>query len=200
MPNEIEIRFESKGYYDVVQKNSHPNPQYESVSAYLSLRKPKSPLSTIELDEDSFELAYPGCSWSTFVDYALGAYASRNTDKTATVYTYSTGPRPSVNFSRGEQHRKLGWHNAVFFGVVGRAEVLETIRLALAGGSGVPDDMIQSNTVDSSKRSQVYCGQSPDYIAFDRMGQVSCHVEDGMVWRPYEQNVWYSHSEWRQLP
>ena len=39
MPNEIEIRFESKSYYDFVQKNSHPNPEYESVSAYLSLKK-----------------------------------------------------------------------------------------------------------------------------------------------------------------
>ena len=195
MVTEIQTRFESKSFYETVQNSSLPSPEYESVSGYLSLRKSSSPLPTIELDEDSFWLAYS--DWTSFVEHALGGYASRNPDKVATVYTYSTGPRPSVNRSRGEQHQKVGWHNAVFFGVVGRAEVLETITLALVGGTGVPDELMESFTVDVDKRAQIYCGQSPDYIEFNRKGRPSFHVEDGFVWAPYEQNVWYTYSEWR---
>ncbi len=195
MATEIETRFESKNIYEIVQNDRFPSPEYEAVTGYLSLRKPTSPLPTIELDEDSFWLAYS--DWTTFVEHALGVYASRNADTVATVYTYSTGQRPSVNNSRGEQHQKLGWHNAIFFGVVGSAEVLETIRLALIGGAGVPDGVIKSFTVAADKRSQIHCGQSPDYIAFNRMGKPSFHLEDGFVWAPYEQNTWYTHRDWR---
>ena len=197
MTAEIETRFESKSFYEFVRKSSHPYPEYKSVTGYLSLKKPTAPLATIELDEDSFELAYS--SWATFVEHALGVYAASHVGKVATVYTYSTGPRPSVNYSRGELHKKHGWHNAVFFGVVDRAEVLESIKLALLGGAGVPYDVVQSAAVDIGKRSQIHCGQSPDYIAFDRLGQPSYHVEDGLVWCPDEQNVWYTHSDWRPL-
>ena len=195
MTANVETRFESKSFYDVVKKSSFPNPEYESVTGYLSLRKPTSPLPTIELDEDSFWLAYS--DWSSFVEHALGGYASCNVDKVATVYTYSTGQRPSTNNSRGERHQELGWHNAVFFGVVGRAEVLETIVLALVGGAGVPPDLISSFTVNAEKRPQIHCGQSPDYIAFNSIGKPSFHIEDGRLWSPYEQNVWYTHSDWR---
>ena len=190
----IQTRFESKSFYDAVQNWPRPH-SYESVGGFLSLRKPTSPLQTIELDEDSFWLAYT--DWSSFVEYALGGYASRNSDKVATVYTYSTGESPSGNSSRGEHHQKHGWHNAVFFGVVGRAEVLETIRLALVGGVGVPDDLIKSLTADTDKRSQIHCGPSPDSIAFNRMGKPSFHVEDGLVWSPHEENVWYTHPKWQ---
>ena len=195
MATKIQTRFESKRFYETVQKSAFVNPEYESVTGYLSLRKPTSPLSTIELDEDSFWLAYS--DWTIFVEHALGSYASRNSEKVATLYTHSTGPQPSVNNSRGERHQEVGWHNAVFFGVVGRADVLETIRLALVGGAGVPEDVIGSLTVDADKRSQIHCGQSPDYIQFDRMGKSSFHIQDGLVWAPYEQNVWYTNSEWR---
>lgn len=194
MSDEIQTRLESKSAYDAFQKGTFSIYDHESVTGYISLRKPKEPLSTIELDEDSFWLAY--MDWKSFVEHALGAYASRNADKTATVYTYSTGPRPSVNYSRGEQHQEVGFHNAVFFGVVGSAEVLETIRLALTGGAGVPDDLINSYTVDAEKRSQIHCGQSPDSIAFNRTGGVAFHIEDGLVWSPLEQYVWYSHVDW----
>ena len=195
MSAEIQTRFDSKSFYEAVEKSTFPNPDYESVTGYLSLRKPRDPLPTIELDEDSFWLAYS--DWTSFVEHALGGYASRNPDKTATVYTYSTGQRPSVNSSRGEQHQKVGWHNAVFFGVVGRSEVLETIRLALASGVGVPDDLMRSFAMNTDKRSQIHCSRSPDFIAFNRMGHASFHIEEGLVWSPYEQNVWYTHVDWR---
>lgn len=195
MTADIETRFESKRFWEVVQSSSLPNPGYESVAGYLSLRKSTSPLPTVELDEDSFWLAYS--EWTSFVEHALARYASRNVHKVATVYTHSTGQRPSVDRSRGEQHQKLGWHNAVFFGSVGDTEVLETIRLALVGGVGVPPDFVESLTVDADKRSQVHCGPSPDYVAFNRVGKPSFHLQDGLVWSPYEQNVWYTHSEWR---
>lgn len=189
MTAEIETRFESESLYP---GGFCSDP--ESITGYLSLRKPKSPLPTIELDEDSFFLAYS--DWTSFVEYALGGYASRNPDKIATVYTYSTGAAPSVNYSRGEKHQKVGFHNAVFLGVVGRAEVLETIQLVLVNRIGVPTDLVE-NAVNPEKRSQIHCGPSPDYIAFNRMGQPSFHIEDGRVWAPYEQNVWYTRSDWR---
>ena len=195
MTSEIQTRFESKKVYETVQNSSFKSAEHEPVNGYLALRKPTSPLPTIELDEDSFDLAY--YSWSSFVEHALGHYASLNPEAVATVYTYSTGSRPSVNSSRGEGHQKVGWHNAVFFGVVGRAEVLETIRLALIGGAGVPDELISSLTVNADKRRQIHCGQSPDFIAFDRMGTVSFHVEAGLAWAPYEQNTWYTHNDWK---
>ena len=195
MTAEIQTRFESKSFYELVQRSSFKNPGHEAVSRYLALRKPSSPLPTMELDEDSFDLAY--YSWSSFVEHALGHYASCNPDAVATVYTYITGPRPSVNSSHGEGHQKLGWHNAVFFGVVGRSAVLETIRLALVGGAGVPDDLISSLTVNADKRPQIHCAQSPDYIAFDRMGTASFHLEDGFAWAPHEQGTWYTHKDWR---
>ena len=195
MTAEIQTRFESRSVYEIVQKSSFKYPEHESVSSYLSLRKPTSPLPTIELDEDSFDLAY--YSWSSFVEHALGHYASRNPDTVATIYTYSTGSRPSVNSSRGEGHKKVGWHNAVFFGVVGRSEVLETIRLALFGGAGVPDELVSSLSVNADKRRQIHCAQSPDFIAFDRMGTASFHLEDGFAWAPYEQSTWYTHNDWK---
>ena len=195
MTANIETRFESKRLYEMVQSSSLPHPEYESVAGYFSLRKSTSPLPAVELDEDSFWLAYS--DWTSFVEHALAHYASRNADKVATVYTHSTGQRLSVNRSRGEQHQELGWHNAVFFGSVGDTDVLETIRLALVGGVGVPPGLVESATVDAEKRSQVHCVQSPDHVAFNRVGKPSFHLEDGLVWSPYERNVWYTHSEWR---
>ena len=188
---EIQTRFESKRIYELARKDSFAPPYYESVNGYLALRKPKSPLATIELDEDSFLLAYWG--WSSFVEHALGHYASRNGDEVATVYTYMG---PSGNNSRGEQHRKLRWHNAVFFGVAGPEDVLDAIRLALVGGAGVPDDVMASHLEDANKAPQIHCAQSPDYIAFNRSGQASFHVEDGLAWSPYEQNMWYTNPDW----
>lgn len=194
MAAEIETRFESKSLYDFETRGGRS--EHESITGYLSLKKPTSPLSTIELDEDSFELAYS--DWLSFVHHALGLYASRNADKVATVYTYSTGPSPSVNSSRGELHREHGWHNAVFFGVVGRAEVLDTIRLALVGGAGVPPDVVNDLTENADKRSQIHCDHSPDSIDFRGLEiSPSFHIEDGSVWCPYEQGVWYTHFDWR---
>lgn len=195
MTSSIETRFKSKAFYDAVQKSSFAPCEYQSITRCLSLRKPKSPLHTVELDEDSFQLAYS--DWTTFIEHALGAYAARFTDRTATVHTYSTGRSPSCNSSRGETHQKVGWHNAVFFGVVGRSDVLDTIMFALFGGAGVPDDVVQANVVDMAKRPQIQCALSPDFIDFGRMGKPSFHVEDGKVWCPYEQDVWYTHTHWQ---
>ena len=69
MATEIRTRFESKSFYDTVQKSSFTTPDYESVTGYLSLRKPTSPLPTIELDEDSFWLAYS--DWSSCAPQAV---------------------------------------------------------------------------------------------------------------------------------
>ena len=193
----IEIRFESKADYEIVQKSSFAPSEHKSITGYLSLRKPNSPLGTVELDEDSFGLAYSG--WTAFVEQALSAYAVQRPNSTATVYTYSTGSSPSFNSSRGENHQKLGWHNAVFFGVVGKSEILETITFALAGGVGVPIEVIQASVVDVEKRSQIQCAHSPDSIDFKRMGKPSYQVEDGKVWCPYEQNTWYTHEDWQQV-
>ena len=198
MTTEIQTRFESKRDYEIVQSAPSKYPEHESLSGYISLRKPTSPLPTVELDEDSFDLAYSG--WPLFVQQALGQYASRNPNVVATIYTYSTGPSPSFNSSRGEGHQNVGWHNAVFFGVVGRSAVLETIRLALVGGAGVPGDLISSLTVNAGKRRQIHCAPSPDFISFDRTGTASFHLEDGLAWAPYEQGTWYSHNDWRPSP
>ena len=192
MTESVETRFESKRFYDFVQQRPSSYPQYESVTRYLSLRKSKSPIETVELDEDSFWLAYS--NWMDFVVYALGAYAALNPDKTATVYTYNT---PSANNSRGEGHRLQGWHNAVFFGVVGRAEALDTLKLALWVTAGVPSEVVRGNTVDPEKTGQIQCDFSPDFIDFRGHGPPSVHIEDGKVWRPYEQNVWYTDPDWQ---
>ena len=189
----LERRFESKAHFDAAKRVS--DPYYQSVTAYLAVRKPNQPLETIELDEDSFWLAYS--NWSVFVEHALGAYAADNADRIATVYTYGTGPSPSRNSSHGELHQERGWHNAVFFGVVGRHEVLEVARRALAHGDGVPDAVVGSGTVDLGKVPQIYCGQSPDFIDFRGRGLPAYHIEDGLVWRPEEQFLWYTNPDWR---
>lgn len=130
-----------------------------------------------------------------FLYYSLPSYASKNANERASVYTYSTGPSPSVNYSHGEKHKELGWHNAVFFGVVGRKEVLQVIKYSLAAGVGVPEDVKNSVVVDESKRSQIYCDDSPDYISFDRMSRVFCHLADGRVWIRHEGEVWFTDAE-----
>jgi len=197
MAAEIEIRFESKFFHEALGKKPYVNPEYESATGHLSLKKARSPLPAVELDEDSFWLVYS--DWTIFVEYALGAYASRNANNIATVYTFSTGRSPSFNRSRGEQHQELGFHNAVFFGVVGRAreDVLETISFALRGGVDVPQNVTRLLAVDVDKRSQIHCESSPDFIEFNRSGQPSFHIEDGRVWCPYEQNVWYTNAKWQ---
>lgn len=189
---EMERRFESKGHFDAARKMSEP--YHRSVKGYLGIRRVTQPLETIELDEDSFWLAYS--NWSVFIEHALGRYAADNGDRVATVYMYSTGPSPSVNSSHGEQHQERGWHNAVFFGVVGRREVLEVVQGALAHGTGVPDAVVESGTVNREKVRQVYCGQSPDFIDFRGKGPAAYHVEDGLVWRPEEESLWYTNPDW----
>ncbi|MCY3790445.1 MAG: hypothetical protein OXH63_16850, partial [Gemmatimonadetes bacterium] len=189
-------RLASKRLFELVQKNpTYATPIQRSVTGFLSFRKPTGPLPTIELDEDSFDLAYSDLA--SFIDHSVGQYASLNPNQTATVYEYSTGSRPSVNNSHGEGHQELGWHNAIFFGVVGPTRVLDTIQQAVVYGMGVPDDVLNSAIVDVDKRSQIHCRQS-DYIDFNRPRiSPALHIEDGLVWRHYdEQDVWYSNADW----
>ena len=160
----------------------------------LSFRRSKSPIRTIELDEDSYFAAYH--EWNTPVEFALGRYAREHSDVIATVYTYSTGAAPSVNRSHGASHQRNGWHNACFLGVVGKSEVLDVVRDALAHQRGVPESEVEANLKDQTQRGQVYCDHSPDYIQF-KPGQRYRHIEDGRVWAPYEPFSWYTDKQWR---
>ena len=124
----IETRFKSKESYEFARRSSNSSTEdVKEATGFLSFRRSRSPVQTIELDEDSFFLAFS--EWSSFVTFSLGVYADAHQDVRASVYTYSTGPAPSVNFSHGELHQRNGWHNACFIGVVGRqkAKILNTI-------------------------------------------------------------------------
>lgn len=188
----IETRCDSEEYYELARRspNSVTEPARES-TGFLSFHRSKSPMRTIELDEDSFFLAFQ--LWSSFVEFSLGAYASVHQDVRASVYTYSA---VSVNTSRGEYHQRAGWHNACFLGVVGRQknQILDEVVNALVHQHNVPDEVVAQLLKDDSKKNQVCCKQSPDSIAFTT--DPSWHVEDGCVWAPYEEGVWYTDPRW----
>ena len=186
----IETRCDSEESYEFARKT--PDSATESAreaTGFLSFRRSRSPIRTIELDEDSFFLAF--LEWHSFVKFSLGAYAATHQDVRASVYTHST---VSVNSSRGESHQRAGSHNACFIGVVGRENILDTIIRALVYQENVPTDMVKQQIKDKSKRGQIYCGQSPDSIMFE--SDPTWHIEDGRVWMPDEMEVWYMDSQW----
>lgn len=190
----IETRCGSKEYYELARES--PNSVTESAresTGFLSFQRSRSPMRTIELDEDSFFLAFLG--WSSFVEFSLGAYAAAHQDVRASVYTYST---VSSNSSHGEVHRRTGLHNACFIGVAGRKrnEMLDAMVNALVHQQNVPKTVVAQLLEDASKGNQVCCKQSPDSMAFET--DPSWHVEDGRVWAPCEAGVlvWYTDSRW----
>ena len=187
----MKIRLESKDLYERSKEETWTPDSHRKATGFLSLRRSKSPISTLELDEDSFFLAYN--SWAPFIDHALGAYAEQNETAVATVYCYSTGSAPSTNSSHGEGHLRNGWHNAVFFGVVGAVKVVDVIQSALIGGKGVPPDEIASVLVDGTKQRQIHCAYS-DHIQFENH-HASFHIEAACVWQPYESGAWYTHDD-----
>ena len=189
----IETRCDSKELYEFAKKS----PKFATEAAreatgFLSFRRSRSPIRTIELDEDSFFLAF--LEWSSFVEFSLGAYAATHQDVRASVYTHSTGSSPSINSSHGEHHQRLGWHNACFIGVVGKQEILDTIVNALVYQRNVPDEVVVLK--DASKKKQICCKQSPDSIVFESDRDPSWHIEDGYVWAPYEAGIWYTDPRW----
>ena len=185
----IETRCDSKRSYEFAKMN----PRFATeATGFLSFRRTRSRIQTIELDEDSFFLAFLG--WSSFVEFSLGAYADTHQDVRASVYT--SGPAPSVNSSHGELHQRAGRHQACFIGVVGgqRNEILDVIANALIHQRNVPGEVVELLLEDASKKGQICCKQSPDLIAFD--DDPSWHVEDGRVWAPHEEMVWYTDPRW----
>ncbi|MDE0006971.1 MAG: hypothetical protein OXS50_01695 [Gammaproteobacteria bacterium] len=188
---EFERKLKSKGTFDTWSEHK----EYQTATGWLTLKRTKSPIPTVELDETSFYAAYS--DWSTPIEFALGAYARQNPSVVATVWCYSTGPTPSVNGSHGKHHQQNGWHNATFFGVVGKQEILDVIRFAVTGQKDVPPSVVEQNVVDASERKQVYCDHSPDYIAFGpNKGVPFRHVEDGRVWAPEDAVAWYTNPDW----
>ena len=185
----IEKRYDSENSYNLAKRN----PDYAMGDkgedpGFLSFRKSNAPIRTVELDEDSFFLAFQ--EWSPFVEFSLGAYAATHQDVQASIYT-----RPSVSFdfSRGESHQRTGCHKACFIGVVGNLNILEKISRALVYQKYVPMEVIKQQLKDESKRGQIYCGQRPD-STFET--DPSWHIEEGRVWAPYEERVWYTDSRW----
>ena len=190
----FERRMESEGHYRATR--SQGSVAWDNATGWLSFRRSKSPVPTIELDEDSYFAAYN--EWNTPVAFALGRYAREHAHVVATVYTYSTGPAPSVNSSHGASHQKNGWHNACFFGVVGKTEILDFLKDALAFQRYVPQSAVQANLKDETQKTQVYCDYSPDYIQF-KPGWRYRHVEDGRVWAPDDEDFcWYTDKKWQE--
>ena len=195
----IEIRLTSQHLYE--HKDSFGLESYSSATGWISLRQSNSPIRTLELDEGSFFLAYE--NFDSFLEYALGAYATNNKDVVATIYQYST---ISTNFSHRKLHQENHAYMATFFGVIGKRvqEILDTIKLALISQINVPDRIVQDTLKDASKRRQIYCDYSPDSIRFDEnRGVPSHHIEDGRVWRPYgadawDTDTWYTDRRWRR--
>lgn len=190
----IETRCNSEESYEFARRS----PDFATESAreatgFLSFRRSRSPIRTIELDEDSFFLAF--LEWRSFVEFSLGAYAITHQDVRASIYAYST---VSFNSSHGESHQEVGFHNACFIGVVGRTNILDVIKRALIYQKNVPSDMVKQQIRDKSKKGQIYCGQSPDSIVFET--DPFLHIEDGCVWAPYEAQVWYTDSQWCPVP
>lgn len=193
----MERRLVSQRVYDAVQE--HPSLATEAqrdAIGWISLRRAKTEVLTAELDEDSFFLAFH--DWSSFVEHSLGQYAETHADVVASIYTFSTGQTPSFNHSDGEGHSKGGWHNACFFGVVGRnsGQVRDTIASALTNQTGVPEDLASTRLKDATKLAQVYCRNPSDYLRFE--SNPSWHVEDGRCWAPEGEDVWYTQKRWRQ--
>ena len=192
----IEIRMTSQHLYE--RKDSFGLESYSSATGWISLRQSNSPIRTLELDKDSFFLAYENVAFASFPEYALGAYATNNKVVVATIYQYST---LSTNFSHRKLHQENHAYMATFFGVIGKRvqEILDTIKLALISQINVPDQIVQDTLKDASKRRQIYCDYSPDSILFDEnRGVPSHHIEDGCVWRPYEADAWYTDRRWRR--
>ena len=191
-------RLASRSIYDLVQE--HPSLATEGqrdAVGYLTFRRKEIPVLTAELDEDSFFVAFD--EWGSFVEYALGQYAQAHTDVVASIYTFSTGPSPSINPSDGEGHGKVGWHNACFIGVVGQdeKEILDTISCALKNQVGVPRHLVESHLKDPTKLAQISCRNPSDHISFK--SNPSWHIEDGHCWAPLGEDVWYTKEEWSQV-
>ena len=187
----MERRSASQAHYEFVQKHRESATEYErTIAGWLSFRRSKAPVLTAELDEDSFFLAFS--EWGSFVEHSLGRYAQTHSDIVASVYTYSTGRSPSANYSDGEGHRRVGWHNACFIGVVGRDKqpILDTIALALTSQVGVPEGIVESRLKDPAKQKQISCRNPSEHILFKT--DPSWHIEDGLCWAPEEKYLVYA--------
>ena len=120
----IETRCDSEEFYEFARNSSTAMESARKSTGFLSIQRSQLPTPTIELDEDSFFLAFQ--SWGSFVEFSLGAYAAAHQNARASVYTYYT---ISTNTSDGELHQRVGRHNACFIGVVGRqkSQVVDTV-------------------------------------------------------------------------
>ena len=195
----MEYRCSSRAIYEM--GSDHPDIDYEKragneVTGWLSFRRTKEPILTAELDENSFFLAFS--DWGSFVEHSLGAYAKAHPNIVATIYTYSTGQSPSVNPSDGEHHKKYGWHNACFIGVVGRdsEEILDLIAAALEYQFGVPKDLIERRLKDRTKTDQINVRNPSEYLPSNQLGSPKWHVEAGRCWAPETAALWYTHEHW----
>ena len=190
----IETRCDSEEFYEFARNSSTAMESARKSTGFLSIQRSQLPTPTIELDEDSFFLAFQ--SWGSFVEFSLGAYAAAHQNARASVYTYYT---ISTNTSDGELHQRVGRHNACFIGVVGRqkSQVVDTVKNAFVHRLNVPDEVVAQQLKDASKMNQVFCRIS-ESIVFET--DPSWHVEDGRVWAPYEGDeggwVWYTDSQW----
>lgn len=195
----VEYKHQSRTDHELFQKNhTFFGDEHKSATGWLSLRRTKEPILTVEIDENSAFLAFD--DWSFLVEYCLGKYAKTYPEVIATIYSYHTGPSPSINPNDGEHHRKHGWHNACFLGVVGRdkANLRDTISLALTNQVGVPQELVAARVKDQMKLKQVSCRNPSDYIPLqDFRPTPAWHVEDGRCWAPAGEALWFTHERWR---
>ena len=195
----MEYRHQSRNDYDFFRQNpSSFGDEHKSATGWLSFRRTKEPILTVEVDEDSAFLALE--EWGSLAEHGLGRYAKAHPDVVATVYSYHTGQSPSVNLSDGELHQKHGWHNACFLGVVGRdkANIRDALCLALTNQVGVPQELVEARVKDRTKLKQISCRNPSDYIpAREFRSTPAWHVEDGRCWAPAGEALWFTRESWR---
>ena len=190
----VEYRHQSQADYDLFRRNRNFfGDEHKSTTGWLSLKRTKEPILTLEVDENSIFLAFD--DWGFLAEHGLGRFANAHADVVATVYSYHTGPSPSINPSDGEHHRRYGWHNACFLGVVGRneAEIRDAISLALTSQVGVPQELVETRVKDRTKLRQVSCRNPSDYIPPPKFPATPAwHIEDGRCWMPAGEALWFT--------
>ena len=194
----MEYKFSSQRDYEACQQDSILfDEEAKSASGWLSFRRTNEPVLTVEVDEHSAFLALQ--EWGALVAHGLGAFAKANNHVVASIYSYHTGTTPSVNSSDGEHHRRFGWHNACFLGVVGRdkANIRDAIYNALTRQVGVPEDIVEVRLRDRTKLEQVSCRNPSDYISLGQFGSTPAwHIEDGRCWAPSDDVLWFTRESW----